>query len=163
MHWFFSHSRATRVMTGTGSVFLNCLAGALFGLVPAFPLVCVLTGKLPPMQTLRCRPTTKESADCVLITYVLATGASCCYGISYLFGRRLAYFLFGDKITALERTLAEQDKNANLLAYLLFARIFPASPNFLLNLASPLVGVPFRSFVVSVFLGKFFRIREESS
>ncbi len=42
----------------------------------------------------------------------------------------------------------------SLLFVLISLRLFPMTPNWLLNVASPLVGVPLHLFFVSVLIGK---------
>lgn len=42
---------------------------------------------------------------------------------------------------------------SNLLNYNLFIRTAPIFPSWLVNLASPIVGVPFRVFVVALLCG----------
>jgi uncharacterized membrane protein YdjX (TVP38/TMEM64 family) len=41
----------------------------------------------------------------------------------------------------------------NLFFYMLFLRITPLLPNWLINLASPIVGVPYKHFILATFLG----------
>nr|CAD7201065.1 unnamed protein product [Timema douglasi] len=91
-----------------GSVFLNLLAGALFGVNMGFPLCCVLT----------------------------AAGASFCYWLSFLVGKEVV-----------------EENSHQLVYYLLFLRMFPITPNMLINLISPLIGIPFNMFLVAVFIG----------
>ncbi|XP_022691334.1 transmembrane protein 41A-A-like isoform X4 [Varroa jacobsoni] len=57
-----------------GSVFMNLLGGALFGVIPGFLLACFLS----------------------------ATGATFCYLLSYLCGRHLVKKFFASKVCALE-------------------------------------------------------------
>jgi len=107
-----------------GSIWLNLGAGSLFGVSVGFPLSCILT----------------------------TLGASCCYWLSYLVFRRPVEYLFSKKIQMLHQKINREASN-NLLWYLLFLRIVPFTPNWLLNLISPLVGVPFNLFIISVFFG----------
>lgn len=106
-----------------GSVFMNLLAGALFGWPVAFPLVCVLT----------------------------AFGASACYLLSYGFGRKYLMSKFSTKISMLQRKV--QANKDRLFFFLLSARLFPMSPNWFLNMASPIIGVPLHYFFISVLVG----------
>lgn len=61
-----------------GSVFLNVLAGALFGVRYGLPLVCLLT----------------------------ACGASCCYLLSWLVGRHLVLHYLGHRIKPLQERVS---------------------------------------------------------
>lgn len=90
---------------------------------------------------------------CFFLVPQSASGASCCYWLSNFFGRRLSRRLLSEKIDKFQAVVEQEAAQNNLFPYLLFARIFPMSPNFLLNLASPLVGVPFRWFFISVLFG----------
>lgn len=106
-----------------GSVFMNLLAGALFGVWIGFPLVCFLTG----------------------------CGATCCFLISKVFGKTLLMEFVPDRILALQNKVkANSDE---LFFFLLFLRIFPMSPNWFLNMASPVLGVPIVQFFFSVLIG----------
>jgi uncharacterized membrane protein YdjX (TVP38/TMEM64 family) len=108
-----------------GSVFLNLLAGAVFGWRGGAVLVCTLT----------------------------TVGATCCYLMSRFYGRALAQRVAGDKLQKFSVVVAEKQEAGGLFFYLLFLRLIPASPNWFLNLASPLVGVPLHLFSLSVFVG----------
>nr|CAD7570626.1 unnamed protein product [Timema californicum] len=106
-----------------GSVFLNLLAGALFGVKMGFPLCCVLT----------------------------AAGASFCYWLSFLVGKEVVEKHYPDKIQYFQNKVEENSHQ--LVYYLLFLRMFPITPNMLINLISPLIGIPFNMFLVAVFIG----------
>ncbi|PAA57127.1 hypothetical protein BOX15_Mlig000762g5 [Macrostomum lignano] len=106
-----------------GSVFMNLLGGALFGLARGFPLCCLLT----------------------------ACGATGCYLMSRHFGKRLVERAFHRRLEPLRRRV--QQNRRSLFAMLLSLRLFPMSPNWFLNMASPLLGVPLLHFFPSVFLG----------
>eukprot|EP01112_Ceratiomyxa_fruticulosa_P014216 TRINITY_DN4051_c0_g2_i1.p1 TRINITY_DN4051_c0_g2~~TRINITY_DN4051_c0_g2_i1.p1 ORF type:complete len:283 (+),score=36.06 TRINITY_DN4051_c0_g2_i1:221-1069(+) len=116
-----------------GSIFLSFLAGALFGLVRGFLLVCT----------------------------VATLGALCSYLLSYYLARGLVYRIFPDKVALLGTELARHRQN--LLNYLLFLRITPFLPNWFINLASPLLDVPVSTFVIGTFFGimpaTFFAVR----
>ncbi|CAI8055240.1 Transmembrane protein 41A-A, partial [Geodia barretti] len=51
------------------------------------------------------------------------------------------------------RDQLHSSKRAELLLVLLSLRLFPMSPNWLLNLSSPLFGVPLHLFFISVLFG----------
>ncbi|XP_062599544.1 transmembrane protein 41A-like [Saccostrea cucullata] len=106
-----------------GSVFMNLLAGALFGVWRSFPLVCLLT----------------------------ATGATCCYSLSKYFGKQYVIKYFPDKIKFMQEKVEENYDS--LFFFLLFLRFFPMSPNWFLNLASPILNIPVYMFFFSVFIG----------
>ncbi|KAJ8321002.1 hypothetical protein KUTeg_002589 [Tegillarca granosa] len=106
-----------------GSVFMNLLAGALFGVWRGFPLVCVLT----------------------------ATGATFCYLISRLCGRYYIMKFFPEKVKFMQEKV--ENNMDSLFFFLLFLRFFPMSPNWFLNMASPILNVPVYLFFPSVLIG----------
>ncbi|GAB6020550.1 Transmembrane protein 41A [Chamberlinius hualienensis] len=106
-----------------GSVFLNILAGAVFGLFTGFTVVCSLS----------------------------AIGASCCYLLSKTFCKDLIHKYFFHRLKKLQETI--DDNRSNLFGYLLFARLFPMTPNWFLNIASPIFNIPLAKFALSVFIG----------
>jgi len=111
-----------------GSALLNVMAGFVFGVGPGEPLVAFLT----------------------------ATGASGCYFLSGLLGAELlacAPASLRARVTKLQRLIAREKASGSLFSYLLVLRVFPFTPNFALNVAAPLVGVPFSTFFLTAALG----------
>jgi len=106
-----------------GSVFLNVLAGAIFGSMPGFPLCCGLT----------------------------AVGASLCYSLARAVGKDVAMDFFPERVERFRLRLEENRQE--LPFFLLFLRLFPMSPNWALNMASGVLGVPLPFFFFSVFFG----------
>ena len=49
-----------------------------------------------------------------------------------------------------------EENRDSLFFFLLFLRFFPMTPNWFLNMASPIVNVPMHLFFLSVFIGKLF-------
>ncbi|RWS00587.1 transmembrane protein 41A-A-like protein [Leptotrombidium deliense] len=62
---------------------------------------------------------------------------------------------FPSKINSLKKTIHE--RNSSLIYILLFLRLFPITPNWFLNIASPLIDIPIHLFFASVFFGEFLR------
>ncbi|KAI2804585.1 Transmembrane protein 41A [Blomia tropicalis] len=108
-----------------GSVFLNLLGGATYGVWFGFPLCCLLT----------------------------ATGATCCYLISKFFGTELVEHFFERQLNKFREKVTAELKRSHLLFLLISLRLFPMSPNWFINIASPMVGVPIGKFFISVFIG----------
>ncbi|XP_069673975.1 transmembrane protein 41A-like [Periplaneta americana] len=106
-----------------GSVLLNLLGGALFGIYVGLPLVCVLTG----------------------------IGSSLCYLWSLWLGKDLLEYYFPDRIKDFQEKVKRNEER--LLYYMLFLRMFPMSPNWLINLLCPILGVPISTFFISIFIG----------
>lgn len=106
-----------------GSFFMNLLGGALFGIWTSFPLACFLT----------------------------ATGATLCFLLSQFFGKAHILHYFPDKVKFMQQKV--QDNIDSLFFFLLFLRLFPMSPNWFLNMASPILNIPIHLFFMSVFIG----------
>lgn len=106
-----------------GSVFMNLLAGALFGLEKSVVITSVLT----------------------------ACGASLCFMLSKCFGRSILLYYFPDRIKTLEEKVHSSEDG--LFFFLLSLRLFPMSPNWFLNMASPILGIPMTYFFPSVCIG----------
>ncbi|XP_023711791.2 transmembrane protein 41A-like [Cryptotermes secundus] len=88
-----------------GSALLNVLGGALFGIYVGFPLACLLSG----------------------------IGASCCYLWSYWLGKDLLEYYIPDKMKILQEKVTRNQHRQ--LYYLMFLRMFPMSPNWLIKLS----------------------------
>ncbi|XP_072513792.1 transmembrane protein 41A-B [Salminus brasiliensis] len=106
-----------------GSSFLNMLAGALFGPWHGLFIACVLT----------------------------TVGSTNCYLLSRTFGKRHIVRLFPDKVAMLQRK-AEENRSS-LFFFLLFLRFFPMTPNWFLNITSPILNIPIPIFFFSVLIG----------
>ncbi|CAH0478268.1 unnamed protein product [Peronospora belbahrii] len=113
-----------------GSALLNVFAGAILPLHVAFPLVCTLT----------------------------VCGASCCYLLSKKLASDsivmdLSDRLLPGKLSALRLKLEKAKAQGQLPFLLLFLRVFPLTPNWFLNMASPWLQVPLKLFAPSVAFG----------
>ncbi|XP_034191768.1 transmembrane protein stas isoform X2 [Osmia lignaria lignaria] len=106
-----------------GSIFLSILSGFLFPFPLALLLVCTCS----------------------------AVGASLCYLLSSILGRRLLFKYFPDK--ARVWTLTVRKHKHHLFNYMLFLRMTPLLPNWFINLASPVIGVPLAPFTMGTFFG----------
>ncbi|XP_021911823.1 uncharacterized membrane protein At4g09580 [Carica papaya] len=106
-----------------GTVFMSLLAGALFG---------VLKGV-------------------ALVVFTATAGASSCYFLSKLIGRPLVFSLWPDKLTFFQDQVAR--RRERLLNYMLFLRLTPTLPNTFINVASPIVNVPYHIFFLGTLIG----------
>ncbi|VDD80266.1 unnamed protein product [Mesocestoides corti] len=106
-----------------GSFFMNLLAGTLYGTTKGFIFVCTMS----------------------------TIGATLCYLISKCFCKPVIKLFFPRQIDSLTEKIKENE--GSLFFYLLGSRIFPVSPNYLLNALSPVVGIPCHLFGVTVLLG----------
>lgn len=106
-----------------GSLFLSILSGFLFKFHVALILVCSCS----------------------------AIGATLCYLLSQLVGRRLVKHYFPERA---QKWSEQVDKHRNeLLSYILFLRMTPFLPNWFINLVAPVIGVPLYPFAIGTFLG----------
>uniref|UniRef100_A0A0D6R6Z1 VTT domain-containing protein n=1 Tax=Araucaria cunninghamii TaxID=56994 RepID=A0A0D6R6Z1_ARACU len=106
-----------------GTIFMSLLAGALFGVVRGL----------------------------VLVVSTATAGASSCYFLSKLIGRPIALCMWPDKLRFFRAEVAK--RRENLLNYMLFLRITPTLPNTFINVASPIVDVPYHIFFLATIFG----------
>lgn len=106
-----------------GTVFMSLLAGSLFGVFKGVALV----------------------------VFTATAGASSCYFLSKLIGRPLVFCLWPDKLNFFQSQVAKRRKG--LLNYMLFLRVTPTLPNTFINVASPIVDVPFHIFFLATSVG----------
>jgi uncharacterized membrane protein YdjX (TVP38/TMEM64 family) len=99
-----------------GTIFMSLLAGALFGVIKGG----------------------------ILVVFTATAGASSCYFVSKLIGRPLVSWLWPEKLRYFQSEIAKRKEK--LLNYMLFLRITPTLPNTFINMASPIVDIPFHIF-----------------
>ncbi|CAH1160208.1 unnamed protein product [Phaedon cochleariae] len=106
-----------------GSLFLSILSGFLFPFTVALALVCT----------------------CSML------GATLCFMLSQLLGRKLVLHYFPEKARA---WAIQVDKHKdNLFNYVVFLRVTPFLPNWFINLTAPVIGVPLWPFAFGTFVG----------
>ncbi|ESO95286.1 hypothetical protein LOTGIDRAFT_178330 [Lottia gigantea] len=106
-----------------GSIFLSIISGFLYPFPLALILVCL--------------------CSCI--------GASFCYFLSYLVGRKLVNKYFPERIAQWQASILRHREH--LLYYMIFLRITPLLPNWFINITSPVLNVPIIPFTVGTFLG----------
>eukprot|EP00826_Nyctotherus_ovalis_P036333 TRINITY_DN3211_c0_g3_i1.p1 TRINITY_DN3211_c0_g3~~TRINITY_DN3211_c0_g3_i1.p1 ORF type:complete len:313 (-),score=83.18 TRINITY_DN3211_c0_g3_i1:953-1798(-) len=106
-----------------GPIILSLISGALFGGYLGFILVC----------------------------FCATTGASLCYFLSSVVGKYLVLKAFPQLVLKMNQRI--QENKDNLIYYLLFLRISPIVPNWLINVSSPIIGVPFIYFFLATLFG----------
>lgn len=106
-----------------GTIFMSLLAGSLFGVARGL----------------------------ILVLFNATAGASSCYFLSKLIGRPIAFYLWPEKLKFFRDKVAK--RRGNLLNYMLFLRITPTLPNTFINVASPIVDVPYHIFFIASFFG----------
>ncbi|CAL5417281.1 unnamed protein product [Camellia sinensis] len=106
-----------------GTIFMSLLAGALFGVVRGL----------------------------FLVVFNATAGASSCFFLSKLIGRPVVNWLWPEKLRYFQGEIAK--RREKLLNYMLFLRITPSLPNLFINLASPIVDIPFHVFLLATIIG----------
>merc|ERR1711909_211814 len=79
------------------------------------------------------------------------SGASFCYMLARAVGKEVVMNYFPERVERFRERLEENEQE--LPFFLLFLRLFPMSPNWALNMASGVLGVPLHLFFLSVFFG----------
>lgn len=113
-----------------GSIFLNLLGGALFGLWVGFPL-------------------------CVMYNTI---GSVAMYLLSYKFGEKIVSRFCNNRLMQLKAMIDSHTQRnecswSDLALYTIFMRIFPFTPNWFLNIASPHLQIPIPIFMLGPFFG----------
>ncbi|KAJ8560215.1 hypothetical protein K7X08_004273 [Anisodus acutangulus] len=106
-----------------GTIFMSLLAGALFGVFKGL----------------------------FLVVFNSTAGASSCFFLSKLIGRPIVNWLWPEKLRFFQAEIAK--RRDKLLNYMLFLRITPTLPNLFINLASPIVDIPFHIFLSATLVG----------
>ncbi|KAK4483866.1 hypothetical protein RD792_011075 [Penstemon davidsonii] len=106
-----------------GTIFMSLLAGALFGVVRGI----------------------------FLVVFNATAGASSCYFLSKLIGKPIVSWLWPEKLRYFQGEIAK--RREKLLNYMLFLRVTPTLPNLFINLASPIVDIPFHTFFLATVIG----------
>ncbi|PKA55712.1 putative membrane protein [Apostasia shenzhenica] len=106
-----------------GTIFMSLLAGALFGVF----------------------------GGVALVVFAATAGASSCFFLSKLIGRPLASSLWPDKLSYFQAQVSKRKEK--LLNYMLFLRVTPTLPNTFINVASPIVDVPYHIFLLATLIG----------
>jgi len=110
-----------------GSIFLSVLAGGLFNFPLALFLVCLSAG----------------------------VGASNANVVASYVGKHLVEKYVSKRINLQEwrEKVDNERKKNNLFNYMVFLRITPLIPNFVVNIASPMVNFPLKTFFIGTFVG----------
>ncbi|KAH8919665.1 hypothetical protein BT69DRAFT_1223793 [Atractiella rhizophila] len=108
-----------------GSMYLSILAGAMYGVLMALPLVCL----------------------CV------ATGALLCYLISALIGPALLAHSSKWRGRVDRWKTRVEKQGGNVISYLIVLRIAPLPPHWVVNVVCPHLGIGMGTFWIATFLG----------
>ncbi|KAM0935394.1 putative SNARE associated golgi family protein [Dioscorea sansibarensis] len=134
-----------------GTVFMSLLAGALFGVIRGMVLVVVAATAGASSCFFLSKLIGRPLRGMVLVVVAATAGASSCFFLSKLIGRPLVFSFWPDKLTFFQAQVAK--RREKLLNYMLFLRVTPTLPNTFINLASPIVDVPYHTFFLGTFIG----------
>lgn len=124
----FSFPFSLQTFAIPGSLFLSILSGFLFRFPVALTIICSCS----------------------------AIGATLCYLLSMLLGRRLVKYYFPKRAEQWEQQVKKHKDD--MLSYMLFLRMTPLLPNWFINLVAPVIGVPLFPFAFGTFLGWVHRL-----
>lgn len=133
-----------------GTVFLSLLGGALFGVARGL----------------------------ILVVFNATAGATACFFLSNLIGRPFVSWMWPEKLKIFQSEVIKKQPHSilflclflvifpcsilwfqiakqreKLLNYMIFLRITPTLPNIFINLASPIVNIPFHVFLLATLIG----------
>uniref|UniRef100_A0A7S0RLH6 VTT domain-containing protein n=1 Tax=Pyramimonas obovata TaxID=1411642 RepID=A0A7S0RLH6_9CHLO len=108
-----------------GTLTLSLLSGALFGFYKGIALVVGIN----------------------------LIGSSFCFFINTKVGRSIAYRVWPSKVRAFQREV--EKRRSSMTNYIFFLRVTPFLPNTFINVASPVVNVPYPAFVIGTVTGTF--------
>ena len=106
-----------------GSAFLSVCSGAIFGWQLGF----------------------------LIVSLACTCGASLCFLLSSYLAQDAVEKYFPEKLASFRATVRAND--GNLMNYMIFLRLTPVVPNWFVNMASPIVHVPYRYFMWATFFG----------
>ena len=86
-----------------------------------------------------------------LICFANTLGSAFSYFLSYTLFKGFIVKHFTKKIALFNEKIKKHEKN--LFYYCMFLRISPLIPNMLVNVASPIAGVPLNIYILTTFLG----------
>jgi len=108
--------------------------------IPAAFTLCVLSGAIFPLWQAQLLTGIGE-----------AVGSSLCYLLSNAIARPIVARLIADKLKMLQQKAEEEREH--MLAFNFFLRLTPLAPNWFINVASPIVGVPLAPFFFASLIG----------
>ncbi|MES1914510.1 MAG: hypothetical protein MHM6MM_006572 [Cercozoa sp. M6MM] len=129
---------------GSAVIFAFCVAYVVLQTfaIPGPLLLSILAGALFDRLT-----------ALVLVSLCATSGASLCYLLSQHSASGLVKNYVPKKQLNYLKTQVEKRHNFDLLSFMLFLRLSPLLPNWLINVSSPHVGVPMWLFFSATFLG----------
>eukprot|EP00191_Tetraselmis_sp_GSL018_P005998 CAMPEP_0177616798 /NCGR_PEP_ID=MMETSP0419_2-20121207/24420_1 /TAXON_ID=582737 /ORGANISM="Tetraselmis sp., Strain GSL018" /LENGTH=202 /DNA_ID=CAMNT_0019115025 /DNA_START=660 /DNA_END=1268 /DNA_ORIENTATION=- len=123
------------------AVLTACQVFLVMFMVPGGIFLTLLVGSIYPFP--------------VAMAYAIGSsvvGASLCYLLSSLFLRDIVHGLFPDRCASFSVRVLRHRRH--LTNYLLFLRLTPLLPNWFINIAAPVVGIPYREFFLGSLVGQ---------
>ena len=93
-----------------------------------------------PLQFIRLQSVYSHCIRLQSLRSTSAIGATMAFMLSRCFASIFVRRFFPVRVNTLRRRVTAEEKNGSLFYFLLFLRLFPVSPNWLLNILSPLAG-----------------------
>lgn len=103
----------------------NFLAGALYGHIGGLFFACFYT----------------------------AVGATMCFFLSSIFAKNIVLKCFPQRLISFQKKVEEN--KSNLFYFMLFIRLVPVAPGWVINLIAPLVDIPPGIFFITTLIGKY--------
>ncbi len=155
--------RCARAAEGGDATTIGGGGGTFFGAAGSFPLALPLAAAYVTLQALAIPGPLLLSIvagalygvvnGSLFVALCATTGASLCYMLSASVAGPLVTWAAPERLAALRRRVAGARAKGVLVWYLLFLRLTPLAPNWLVNAASPVVGVPLAPFVLATAVG----------
>lgn len=128
------HSLDVLVLLGASYMFMQMF------MIPGPAVINVLVGSLYPFKLAMS-----------FVAIVSTVGASLNYWLAQLLLKDAILALFSSRIGAFKAELVKH--KSNMLNYMLFVRVTPVLPHWFVNVASPVVGIPFHVFLLATAIG----------
>ena len=81
-----------------------------------------------------------------------AIGATICYFLSKTFAKEIIFKYFPKRFRKFEEKV--ESNHDTLFYFMLFIRLVPVAPGWVINVIAPLVNIPIVTFCITTFIGK---------
>lgn len=112
--------------------------------IPGSMILCVALGGLMSDRLVEAQ---------IIATACEVAGGALCYAVSGFIGRPLLEWLMPSVLKRFSDETEARKAKGDLFYFALFVRMTPLVPNWFVNAASNIVGVPFRIFIVALVIG----------
>eukprot|EP00918_Siedleckia_nematoides_P033396 GHVU01072506.1.p1 GENE.GHVU01072506.1~~GHVU01072506.1.p1 ORF type:complete len:269 (+),score=14.76 GHVU01072506.1:1424-2230(+) len=138
----YRDSHPTYLIVLLGSVYL------FYQAFPLFLLFCPGTAFSISLLIGACFGFWRAFAAC---TFLSNCGPSLAYFMFRFSGKPIVMKLFRKKVEEFNRQI--EVHRSDILSYMVFLRVTPLFPNFFINIASPVINVPYSAFFLGTFIG----------